>query len=69
MMDTRLIDFSKPVEIELNGSTVTRRFTPKLKTFCETLARRGDPAFAFSAGFTIIKDGKTGRLLLAASDQ
>jgi predicted esterase len=56
LMDTRLVDYTKPVEIELNGSTVKRRFAPSLKMMCETLARRGDPAYAFSAGFTIAKD-------------
>jgi poly(3-hydroxybutyrate) depolymerase len=56
LMDTRLVDFNKPVDIELNGATVTRRFAPCLKTLCETLARRGDPAYAFSAEFTVAKD-------------
>jgi predicted esterase len=56
LMDTRLADFNRPVDIELNGATVTRRFAPSLKTFCETLARRGDPAYAFSAEFTVAKD-------------
>ena len=67
LMDSRLVDFNKPVDIKLNGSTSTRHFAPSLKTFCETLARRGDPAFAFSASFTIIKDNKSGRLILAES--
>jgi len=58
LMDARLVDFDKPVDIELNGSTVTRHLKPSLKTFCETLARRGDPAFAFSAEFTVTKDSK-----------
>ncbi len=55
MMDSRLVDFSKPVDIELNGSTVTRHLKPSLKTFCETLARRGDPAYAFSAELEVAK--------------
>ena len=53
LMDQRLVDFSKPVDIELNGSTVTRRFSPSLTTLCETLARRGDPAYAFTAQFMV----------------
>jgi len=61
LMDTRLVDFKQPVDIELNGATVTRRFAPNLKTLCETLARRGDPAYAFSAEFTVAKD-PNGRL-------
>jgi hypothetical protein len=63
LMDTRLVDFNKPVVIELNGATVTRRFTPRLKTLCEALTRRGDPAFAFSAEFTVAKD-PNGRLVV-----
>jgi len=64
-MDSRLVDFSKAVDIELNGSTVTRRFKPGLKTICETLARRGDPAYAFSAQFTVAKD-PDGTLILTS---
>jgi predicted esterase len=63
LMDTRLVDFNKPVDIELNGATVTRRFAPCLKTLCETLARRGDPAYAFSAEFTVAED-PNGRLVV-----
>jgi hypothetical protein len=63
LMDARLVDFSKPVSIELNGSTVTRKLKPSLKTFCETMARRGDPGYAFSAELEIDKD-KSGRLEL-----
>jgi predicted esterase len=63
LMDAWLVDFNKPVDIELNGATVTRRFAPSLKTLCETLTRRGDPAFAFSAEFTVAKDSN-GRLVL-----
>ena len=65
LMDSRLVNFSKPVDIELNGSTTTRRFTPSLKLFCETLARRADPAFAFSAALQVVKDPKTSRLVVA----
>lgn len=64
LMDTRLVDFSKPVELELNGATTTHRFAPSLNTFCETMARRADPGYAFSAGFHLVQDGKTGRLRL-----
>lgn len=61
LMDARLVDFSKPVSIELNGSTVTRKLQPGLKTFCETLARRGDPAYAFSAALDL-QPGADGQL-------
>jgi pimeloyl-ACP methyl ester carboxylesterase len=63
LMDTRLVDFNKPVEIELNGAIVKRRFAPGLKTMCETLAQRGDPAYAFSAEFTVAKNSN-GRLVV-----
>jgi hypothetical protein len=63
--DSRLVDFSKPLQIEVNGETVTRRFSPSLKSFCECLLRRGDPEFAFSASFDLHKDQATGRLVLA----
>jgi predicted esterase len=66
-LDSRLINFSKPVSIELNGSTTTRQFTPSLKVFCQTLASRADPGFAFSAAFQVVKDPKTGRLIVAAT--
>lgn len=67
LLDSRLIDFNQPVDIEVNGSATTRRFGPSLKTFCDTLARRGDPEFAFSASFTFVKDSKTGGFILTDS--
>lgn len=67
LMDSRLVDFTKPVSIELNGSTTSRQFTPSLKTLCESLARRGDPAYAFSAEFKVVPNPKTKRLVVAAS--
>lgn len=61
LLDARLIDLRKPVSIELNGSTVDRAVKPGLRTLCETLARRGDPAYAFSVALEIVK-GKDGGL-------
>ena len=63
--DTRLINFARPVAIELNGATTTRKFSPSLRTFCSTLLRRGDPELAFSAGFKIVKDESSGRMVVA----
>jgi predicted esterase len=64
-MDTRLVDFRRPVEVELNGSTTTHRFVPSLRTFCEpTLARRADPSFAFCAAFSVVKNANSGQLEL-----
>jgi hypothetical protein len=66
LMDSRLVDFKKPVEIELNGASVRRRFVPSLKTLCETLGRRGDPGYAFSAEFRIANNAD-GRLAVQAA--
>ena len=63
-MDTRLVNFSKPVDIELNGATTTLRLAPSLKVLCETLARRADPEFTFSAKFSVAKETTTGRLIV-----
>lgn len=48
-LDSRLIDFSKPVHFEVNGQKSQLRLTPSLRTLCETLARRGDPDLAFTS--------------------
>ena len=56
LFDQRLVDFSKPVDIELNGSTTSHRVEPSLRTLCETLARRGDPELAFTGRLTLRKD-------------
>jgi len=62
--DSRLVDFAKPVQIEINGASVTRKFTPSLKTMCECLLRRGDPEFAFCGAFELKNQVATGRLAL-----
>ncbi len=49
MLDGRLIDFSKPVELTVNGHAHTRKLAPSLKVLCETLQRRADPDLAFTA--------------------
>jgi hypothetical protein len=64
LFDSRLVDFTKPVQIELNGATTSHTFTPSLKTLAETLMRRGDPELAFTASFDVKKDEATGRMLV-----
>ena len=49
LLDSRLIDFNRPVAVEFNGKTTTRTIQPSLRTLCETLQRRGDPELAFTA--------------------
>jgi len=48
-MDARMVDFSKPIELEVDGRNSQVKVVPRLKTLCETMARRGDPELAFSA--------------------
>jgi len=48
-LDSRLIDFSKPVTLDLNGETSTHKVRPSLRVLCESLQRRGDPELAFTA--------------------
>jgi transglutaminase-like putative cysteine protease/pimeloyl-ACP methyl ester carboxylesterase len=48
-LDSRLVDFKKPVTLELNGKISTQKIRPSLRTLGETLHRRGDPGLAFTA--------------------
>jgi predicted esterase len=49
LLDSRLIDFSKPLDLEVNGKTEQRKLKPSLEILCRTLMERGDPDLAFSA--------------------
>ena len=62
LFDSRLVDFTKPVQVELNGATTSHTFTPSLKTLAETIMRRADPELAFTASFDVKKDEATGRM-------
>lgn len=48
-LDSRLVDFSKPVTLELNGKVTTHKPQPSLRVLCESMIRRGDPELAFTA--------------------
>lgn len=48
LLDSRLIDFKKPVVLELNGKKSTHKLKPSLRTFCQTMQERGDPELAFT---------------------
>ena len=56
------MDFTKPVQVELNGATTSHTFTPSLKTLAETIMSRADPDLAFTASFAVKKDEATGRM-------
>jgi len=47
-LDSRLVDFKKPVTLELNGKSMTRKLQPSLRILCETMQRREDPELAFT---------------------
>jgi pimeloyl-ACP methyl ester carboxylesterase len=50
LLDQRLVDFDKPVAVELNGKSLKPlKLQPSLRLLCETLLRRGDPELAFTA--------------------
>lgn len=49
LLDSRLIDFKKPVFLNHDGQTSKLKPVPSLRTLCETMQRRGDPGLAFSA--------------------
>lgn len=48
-LDSRLVDFSKPVKFDVNGKTMVQKLQPSLRTLCETLQHRCDPGLAFTA--------------------
>ena len=52
-LDSRLIDFDQPLQIEINGQKSERKLAPSLRTLCETLQRRGDPDLAFTAQIAV----------------
>ena len=49
LLDSRLIDFKKPLTLEVNGKSSKRQLKPSLLTLCQTLVDRGDPELAFTA--------------------
>ena len=49
LLDSRLVNFKKPVILKFNGKNHKLKLTPNLQTLCETMQRRGDPELAFTA--------------------
>lgn len=49
-LDERMIDYRKPVVIEVNGKVLLEdRISPSLPVLCRSLRERGDPKFAFAS--------------------
>jgi pimeloyl-ACP methyl ester carboxylesterase len=49
LLDSRLVDFKRPVTIEVNGKATTSILQPSLLTLCQTMVERGDPEMAYTA--------------------
>lgn len=49
LLDSRLVDFTRPVVLDVNGRISRHKLRPNLRTLCETMQRRGDPELAFTA--------------------
>jgi pimeloyl-ACP methyl ester carboxylesterase len=62
LLDRRLVDFDKPVALELNGKALKSvKLQPSLRVLCETLLRRGDPELAFTAQIDLLLGTNDGR--------
>jgi hypothetical protein len=53
LLDERLIDYGKPLTLNVNNESSSQSVKPSLQTLCETLAERGDPEFMFSTRLII----------------
>jgi hypothetical protein len=54
-----LIDFQKPVTLDLNGHTSTQKLHPDLRVLCQTMERRGDPELSFTAELPLPLENKS----------
>jgi pimeloyl-ACP methyl ester carboxylesterase len=62
LLDSRLVDFSKRVTLELNGKRSSHKLQPSLRVLCATLQQRGDPDLAFTAELPLpLSTGKLAR--------
>ncbi len=52
-LDERLIDFDRPVILQVEGEEYKLKVKASLKTLCRTLLERGDPELAFSCSIEI----------------
>ncbi len=49
LVDARLVDFKRPLRLEVNGKSSTVKIQPSLRTLAQTMLERGDPDLAFTA--------------------
>jgi len=53
-LDDRMIDYRKPVVVEVNGMVLFEdSISPSLSVLCRSLLERGDPRFAFASKVTL----------------
>jgi hypothetical protein len=52
-LDSRLVDFTKPVTVSVDGKVSAPRCVPSLRILCDTMAERGDPGRAFTVRIPI----------------
>lgn len=53
LLDSRLVDFSKPILFEVNGKSTQQVLRPSLRVLCDTLLQRGDPELAFTTQWKV----------------
>lgn len=52
-LDSRLVDLSKPLQLNHHGVKSKVKLTPSLQTLCDTLHEQGDPNLAFTCEFPL----------------
>jgi transglutaminase-like putative cysteine protease/predicted esterase len=57
-LDSRLIDFSKPLRITLDGKEQAVTAQPSFRTLCESMLERGDPQLAFTCRIQLGAESK-----------
>jgi hypothetical protein len=55
LVDERLVDYQRPIRVDINGKESMQRLEPSLRTLCETLADRGDPEFMFATRVVVVR--------------
>ncbi len=55
-MDSRLIDYGKPLRVTVNGAAQEFTMRPALKTLCESMLDRGDPQRAYTVRLRLAGD-------------
>ncbi len=56
-LDSRLVNFEKPIQIEVDGKNQDVVAKPSLLTLCQSILRRGDPELAYT-GRIVLELGK-----------